>query len=85
MDDVMITKHNELIELKRCSRHARQIITCLLVDIKLPERISEVIITKQTRKRILSNKMYEKRSSLICFSYNFNTVNRSSLCSSFNC
>jgi hypothetical protein len=54
----MITKHNELIELKTRFRHAYQLTTGLSIDIKLPSRFSKVILTTQIRKAILSNKMY---------------------------
>ena len=56
IDDVMITKNNELIELKTRFRHVYGIRTSLPIDFKLPLTISKVILTKETRERILSRK-----------------------------
>ncbi|CAF2382661.1 unnamed protein product [Rotaria sp. Silwood2] len=47
--DVMITKPDELFELRTRFRHAFQIRTCLSIDTILTSRISNVILTEQTR------------------------------------
>ncbi|CAF3302282.1 unnamed protein product, partial [Rotaria sp. Silwood2] len=48
MTHVLITKHNQLNQLKKHFRRVNQITTCLFIDIKLPSRISKLILTKQS-------------------------------------
>ncbi len=57
MKHVMITKRNELFQLKTEFLRACQITTCLSIDIKLPLRIYKIILTKETRRKILLNKI----------------------------
>ncbi|CAF4680430.1 unnamed protein product [Rotaria sp. Silwood2] len=47
MEHVVINKRYELLQLKTHFRRACQITTCILIDMKLPKRISKVILTKQ--------------------------------------
>ncbi|CAF4788471.1 unnamed protein product, partial [Rotaria sp. Silwood2] len=47
MTHVLIAKHNQLNQLKKHFRRVSQITTCLFIDIKLPSRISKLILTKQ--------------------------------------
>jgi hypothetical protein len=57
MDHVMITKYEELFQLKTRFRRAREITNCLSIDIELPARISKVTLTKQTRRKFLLKKI----------------------------
>jgi hypothetical protein len=52
MNHVMITKSNELFQLKTDFIRACQITTCLSIDMKLPFKISKIILTKETRRNI---------------------------------
>jgi hypothetical protein len=56
--DVTITTVNQLIELKRHFRRVCQITTRLPIDIQLPLRISKLILTKETRKKLF----YQRKS-----------------------
>ncbi|CAF3552916.1 unnamed protein product, partial [Rotaria sp. Silwood2] len=43
MKNLIITKYDELFQLQKQFHHACQIATCLLIDMKLPSRISKLI------------------------------------------
>ncbi len=43
----MITKHEELIKLKKEFVHAREITSCISIDIQLPIQISKLILSKE--------------------------------------
>ncbi|CAF4481618.1 unnamed protein product, partial [Rotaria sp. Silwood2] len=49
MNHVLITKHNELYELDTYFGRVCQIKTCLLIDIKLPTRITKLILTEEAQ------------------------------------
>ncbi|CAF1481939.1 unnamed protein product [Rotaria sordida] len=57
MKHVIITKQDELYELKKQFRHICQITTCLSINIKLSSWISKLILLEETRKYLLSNKI----------------------------
>jgi len=61
IDHVLITKHEEFFLLNSQFRYACQITTCLSIDIELPLRISKLILSAETCKCTLLNKIIVNR------------------------
>jgi hypothetical protein len=55
INDVHITKENDMLEMSKRFRAIRQLRTCLPIEIKLPRRISKLILSKETRKHLFSD------------------------------
>jgi hypothetical protein len=51
MNDVNISKDDDLLEIKKRFRQIRQLETCLSINIILPQRISKLILSEETRKK----------------------------------
>ncbi len=69
LNDVIITKSEEFIQLKTEFIRTRQLITCLSIDIELPLRISKLIFSRETRKYLLSNKIIINNVVLVVSSF----------------
>ncbi|CAF3090662.1 unnamed protein product [Rotaria sp. Silwood2] len=77
MKNLIITKHDELFQLQKQFHRACQITTCLLIDIKLPSRISKLIILEaipnsislvcqpSIRDLIVERRLHDKREMLV--------------------
>jgi len=50
IDHIMITKQDDFVLLNTQFGRVRQVTTCLSIDIKLPLRVSKLILSKETRK-----------------------------------
>jgi len=51
MNDVNISRDDDILEIKKRFRQIRQLETCLSINIILPQRISKLILSKETRKK----------------------------------
>jgi hypothetical protein len=51
LNDVNISRDDDILEIKKRFRQVRQLETCLSINIILPQRISKLILSEETRKK----------------------------------